>query len=260
MLRGIREVPTKASSTKPVQPEREEVSVATLTAPDAYTGALHALLTHLQEVGFEGAPKSYGWDDRGRHLVEFIAGIRADHTNAPLDALQPARIGAFMREMHDALANFTPPADAVWFTGLPNSGEELIIHQDIAPSNLVWTDDGRLVAIDWDAAAPGTRMWDVAYAVHTCVPISPRAGSAEDAAFGLRKFVNGYSMSDEDRDTLVEVLSARSERMYEYLDTQRLSGQSPWVELWDRGVGIVWKRDAMWIREHEPVWRDALLG
>jgi hypothetical protein len=235
---------------------REEVS---MHAPDPYTAGIHALLTHLEAVGFRGAPRSFGWDDQGRHLVEWIHGTRADHPAAPDEALDPRTIGAFMREMHDALASFVPPADVRWFEGIPAPGADLVIHQDIAPSNIVVTPDGRLVAIDWDAAAPGTRLWDIAQAVHAFAPLSRGGLEPEASAERLARFAEGYRMDELQRAQLLPLLSARSERMYEYLDGMRVTGESPWIELWERGVGAVWKSDAQWIREHETHWREALL-
>ncbi|WP_297083512.1 phosphotransferase [uncultured Demequina sp.] len=232
----------------------------TLEAPDPYTGAIHALLTHLESVGFRGAPRSFGWDGEGRHLVEWVDGTRCDHPEAPADALDPVRVGAFMREMHDALATFEPPADAQWFEGLPGPGGDLVIHQDIAPSNLVIAGDGRLVAIDWDAAAPGTRLWDIAHAIHAIAPLHGEGFDLPSQAARLAGFADGYGLTEDQREELLPLLALRSERMYEYLAQMRATGQSPWLELWERGVGAVWEADAKWIRDHEPQWRDALLG
>ena len=50
----------------------------------------------------------------------------------------------------------------------------IIAHQDLAPWNLVIGD--RWAFIDWDTAAPGTRLWDLAYAVHGFVPLSADPG------------------------------------------------------------------------------------
>jgi Ser/Thr protein kinase RdoA (MazF antagonist) len=135
----------------------------------------------------------------------------------------------------------------------------MIIHQDISPSNIVVTPDGRLVAIDWDAAAPGTRLWDIAHAAHAFAPLARGGLDPESAADRLRRFADGYGLSEAQRAELLPLLAARSERMYEYLDAMRVTGESPWIELWERGVGTVWKSDAQWIRENEPHWRDALL-
>ncbi len=241
--------------TRPIK--REAVSVQ---APDPYSAATHALLTHLEEVGFQGAPRSFGWDAEGHHLVEWVEGLRADHPLAPDEALDPKRIGAFMREMHDALASFVPPPDVQWFEGLAGPGAEMIIHQDISPSNILVTPDGALIAIDWDAAAPGTRLWDIAHAAHAFAPLCKGGLDAEAAADRLARFADGYGLTEQQRVELLPLLAARSERMYEYLDAMRVTGESPWIELWERGVGIVWKSDAQWIRENEPHWRGALLA
>ncbi|WP_084075369.1 phosphotransferase [Demequina sp. NBRC 110052] len=247
--------PTPASGTR-----RLGGHEVRLQAPDPYTGALHALLMHLESVGFRGAPRSFGWDDAGRHLVEYVPGIRADSGRAPDRALDPTRIGAFLRDMHDALESFEPPADAQWFAGLPAPGDDLIVHQDIAPSNIVIREDGSLVAIDWDAAAPGTRLWDLAHAAHSFAPLYSADTDLADAAGRLRALIDGYRLDAAGREELLPLLAMRSERMYEYLADMVGTGESPWIELWDRGVGAVWHRDAVWIRAHEADWRRALLG
>lgn len=243
----------------PALPARIGHGDVRIVAPDPYTGALHALLLHLEDEGFTGAPRSFGWDDQGRHLVEYVPGMRADHPDAPEQALEPARIGRFLRAMHDALESFEPPADAKWFDGIPAPGGDLIVHHDIAPSNIVLREDGSLVAIDWDAAGPGTRLWDLAYAAHSFVPLYRQGADALGSARRLRLLVDGYGLTVAQREELVPLLAARSQRMYDYLDVMRTTGQSPWVELWQRGVGTVWRSDAQWIADHEGLWRDALL-
>src|SRR3979490_123534 len=39
-----------------------------------WTPAVHALLTHLHEAGFRGAPRPLGIDDRGREILTFVPG------------------------------------------------------------------------------------------------------------------------------------------------------------------------------------------
>jgi hypothetical protein len=242
------------------EPERIGHRDVRVIAPDPYSGALHALLLHLERVGFTGAPRSFGWDDKGRHLVEFVPGLRADHHDAPEGALEPRRLGAFLREMHDALDSFVPPDYSRWFEGIPSPGKDLIVHQDIAPSNIVLRADGSLVAIDWDAAGPGTRLWDLAYACHSFSPLYRAGADVASASERLRELVDGYGLDDAQREELVPLLAMRSQRMYEYLDHMRATGRSPWIELWQRGIGTVWKSDAQWIRDNADTWRWALMG
>lgn len=245
------------ASAKP--PERIGHREVRHFAPDPYSGALHALLLHLEKVGFTGAPRSFGWDDKGRHLVEYVAGLRADHLDAPDGALEPHRIGEFVRQMHDALDGFVPPDSARWFEGIPSPGTDLIVHQDITPSNIVLRADGSLVAIDWDAAGPGTRLWDLAYACHSFAPLYRDGADLASSSQRLRQLVDGYGLDDAQRAEMVPLLATRSQRMYEYLRRMRHTGRSPWIELWQNGVGTVWKSDAEWIQENADTWYSALM-
>lgn len=38
------------------------------------TPAVHAVLGHLEAVGFDGAPRSWGTDDEGRQMLSYLRG------------------------------------------------------------------------------------------------------------------------------------------------------------------------------------------
>lgn len=40
------------------------------------------------------------------------------------------------------------------------------------PWDLVAADESRWAFIDWDAVGPGSRLWDVAHALHGFIPLS----------------------------------------------------------------------------------------
>src|SRR5690606_10265 len=73
-------------------------------------------LTHLHAVGLPAAPRPLGLDERGREVLAFVPGetVWPDRFAAvePPDRL--ARVGRLVRQLHDAVAGFTPPPDAVW--------------------------------------------------------------------------------------------------------------------------------------------------
>jgi hypothetical protein len=100
----------------------------------------------------------------------------------------------------------------------------------------------------------------LAYAAHSFTPLYQADADVADASRRLRGLVDGYGLDDEARKQLVPLLSMRSQRMYDYLEKMRATGVSPWTDLWDRGIGTVWKADARWIRENSDVWERALLG
>lgn len=207
------------------------------------TPAVHALLEHLYSVGFRGAPRSFGVDDAGRHVLEYVPGPTAE--GEPTD---PAVVGRLARDLHDALADWVPPPDAVWACPIPADGADLVIHNDLAPWNLVVGTD-RLVVVDWDSAAPGTRTWDLAYLAIGLVPLRPSTPVA-DAAARLHALADGYGLDDEGRERLVRALPARARSMYDLLARGHADGEEPWARLWTEGHGEFWRRDAAWCEAH----------
>lgn len=146
-----------------------------------WTPAVHALLGHRHAAGFHGAPRPVGLDERGREVLTFIPGVVAWPDNARLldhdDHLR--RVARLIREFHDAVEGFQPPPDAGWQNLIPAEGTGIIAHHDLTPWNLVIGAD-QWAFIDWDTAAPGSRLWDLAYALHGFVPL--RASPALRAA------------------------------------------------------------------------------
>src|SRR5687767_680284 len=39
-----------------------------------WTSSVHALLQHLEDVGFDGAPRALGFDDQDREVLSFLPG------------------------------------------------------------------------------------------------------------------------------------------------------------------------------------------
>ncbi|HYS31580.1 MAG TPA: aminoglycoside phosphotransferase family protein [Streptosporangiaceae bacterium] len=138
-----------------------------------WTPAVHALLGYLHTVGFHGAPRPLGIDEHGREILTFIPGTVAWPGNFilldPDDRLR--RVARLIREFHDAVTGFRAPPDAQWQVLIPAEGTGIIAHHDLAPWNLII---GRQLwaFVDWDTAGPGSRLWDVAYAMHGFVPLS----------------------------------------------------------------------------------------
>jgi hypothetical protein len=52
----------------------ERVGETVHRSTSSWTQAVHALLAHLELVGFEGAPRVLGFDSEGREVLSFIAG------------------------------------------------------------------------------------------------------------------------------------------------------------------------------------------
>jgi Ser/Thr protein kinase RdoA (MazF antagonist) len=223
----------------------------------AATPAVHALLDHLARAGFDGAPRSLGRDELGRHVLEYVPGRMAD-TMAPMSDAELRRLGRLIRRFHDAVEDFQPPPDARWHVVIPPNRRDLVCHNDLAPWNLV-RDGDRWVFIDWDGAGPGSRLWDLAYAAHGFVPLHARGDPAVDAS-RLRALVDGYGLDAPGRQALPALIGQHVRGMYELLRTSARSGAQPWARLWAEGHGDHWGPAADYIEVHVDIWTAALAG
>ena len=165
-------------------------------ATGPWSPGVHALLRHLEQEGFGGAPRVHGHDEHGREILDFLPGDVA-HPPLPDYALTDAAIeGAarLLRRYHDATANFHPVEGTVW--RLTVEGErEVMLHNDAAPYNTIFREGQPVAFFDFDFATPGPRAWDVAYAAYTWAPLyrwEASEGRWPEAIRRLGVFLRGY--------------------------------------------------------------------
>lgn len=225
-----------------------------------WTPAVHALLDHLHAVGFSAAPRPLGLDEQGREVLRWVPGRTPYPDTTPLDPpSQLAAVARLVRDFHDAVAGFVPPPEPRWNALVPADGDEIIAHHDLAPWNVVLHGDA-LTLLDWDCAAPGTRLWDVAYALHGFLPLSAEPGQQHpDTVARLRLFVDVYGLDQAERVALVPMLARRAWSMHDFLRVQAKAGAEPWSRLWREGHGAAWSADAEWTARRQETWRAALL-
>src|ERR1700761_6906553 len=76
------------------------------------TSSVEALLEHLFEVGFRGAPRTLGRDEKGRYVLEYVPGATQEPSSYTSEEL--GRVGGLIREFHEAAKSFVPPSGAQW--------------------------------------------------------------------------------------------------------------------------------------------------
>jgi len=207
----------------------------------------------IRAVGVD-APTPLGRDDAGRQILEFVPGELA--MNGPrLSSSQLRRVGAMVRAIHDASAGFTRDAEDIWETAIAAPGDELICHNDLAPWNLIIGD--RWMFIDWDAAAPSTRLWDLAYAAQAFA-LSEPTRSVQESAADLAVFVAGYEADAAMRAELPVAMAARTEAMYALLHSSHDAGIEPWASMFVSGHGDHWRNATHYVKSHRDEWAAAL--
>ncbi|MEV8377143.1 phosphotransferase [Kribbella sp. NPDC056861] len=224
----------------------------------AQTAGVEAVLGHLAEKQFGGAPRALGRDERGRQVLEYVPGAVAD-TLPPLSLAELRRVGRLIRELHDAMADFEAPSEVAWDVLVPDpAGGELICHNDLAPWNLV-RDDQRWVFIDWDNVGPTSRLWDLGYAATAFVPFAA-GGDVQADSLRLRALVDGYGLDLQQRREFPARIAARTWGSYELLVRGDRTGEQPWARLYGEGHGDYWGPAAAYVEEHHDAWVAALVS
>lgn len=232
--------------------ERVGDTIRRTTGP--WTPAVHALLRHLEASGFDAAPRVLGIDERGREILTYTEGGEATWSDEELHA-----VGRLVRRYHDAVASFVPPPGVQWQALLDTPPEhEVVCHNDLSPWNTVYRDGTPISLIDWDLAAPGPRLWDLAWAVYRYVPLfdddsCSRLGiPVQPRAPRVRVFCDAYGL--EERNLLFEGVCARIDAMVESARVWGEAGRPGWRDVWRDTRGRQWLAGREYVASHAREW------
>jgi Ser/Thr protein kinase RdoA (MazF antagonist) len=220
-----------------------------------WTPAVHALLDHLDAVGFDAAPRALGTDADGREVVTYAAGdvVWPDHFELLESDQALAEIAQLIRRYHDVAAAFVPPAEAQWWdlAADPTGTNELVCHNDLAPWNLVRGSNGDWTFIDWDLAAPGRRSWDLGWALLSFIPLTPDRPLDDDAIVRrLRVFMAAYGAPEE----LESALAGAAERGAHEAARIRVQAEESIVKLREEGHAKIWASAADLVAANATRW------
>lgn len=220
--------------------------------PGTWTSAVHNLLRHLEAAGFEGAPRVLGFDEKGREVLTYVEG-QTGHSSLRDVSSDGSLVGVarLARRYHDAVAGFHAPPDATWqFTvGAPKEGD-VICHNDLAPYNTVFDGVRPIAFIDWDFAAPGPRIWDVAYALWRFAPLYGEEifGPPQERARRMALFCDAYGLAE--RNHLLDTIERRQRVLYDTLEAWGRAGVPGFAAMWREGHGDGILRDIAYLRLH----------
>lgn len=206
-----------------------------------WTPVVQELLHHVRGRGFDLAPEPLGLDDAGREVLRFIPGA-AVGSGQPWPAWAWSddllgEAGRAARRYHDAVTSFRPPGAVAWRSGTRAlEGGEIVCHNDFAPYNVV-TSGGRLRGlIDWDFAAPGTPLWEVAFMAWQWAPLHHPAlaellgwTQPDAVARRVRLLCDAYGL--EDRSALMDTVVQRVDASRRGILTGASAGDETFLEL-----------------------------
>jgi hypothetical protein len=235
----------------------------------AHSGTIHALLLHLRQQGFEGAPLPLGFAGGGRERLAFIPGDVPIPPYPAWSLTETALASAaeLLRRFHDATAGFVSPPGASWNRELadPSPRAEIVCHNDVCPENIVYRDGAAVALLDFDFAAPGRRVFDVAAFARMVVPLEAPEDAARSGRGGLdpvarlRVVADAYGLAAADRPELLEAVGGQIAAGGEFVRRRVEAGEAAFIEMWNATGGAQrYERRRTWFAEQRQRFVDAL--
>ncbi|MEU0969288.1 phosphotransferase [Streptomyces sp. NPDC005917] len=188
------------------------------------------LLRLLEASGWAGAPRYLGVDDEGREVLSYVDGHVAWEPRQPAAVSSDeslVTVARLVREFHDLTA------------GTPLAGDQQVVcHNDLSPKNTVYqlcSGELRPTAfIDWDLAAPGERIHDIAHVCWQYLDLGPSVTDVEKTARRMRLIVDSYGLSARQR--LVSTILWWQDRCWRGIENQADAGDVAMTQLRDAGA------------------------
>jgi Phosphotransferase enzyme family len=232
--------------------------------------ALHAYLLALKEHGFDAAPTPVGLTADGREQLTFIPGDVAlpPFPNWAMTKAALESVGSLLRRLHETSAAVAVDTHAEWPWDLADpEGGTMLCHNDVCPDNVVFRDGRATALIDFDLAAPGRPLWDVAMTARYWVPMldpgsaAPFYPSGLDAPARLRILADSYGLSAGDRAELPGVIYHATEVCRAFVAGRVADGDPVYLQaLAERGGWERWDRMQTWLVDHRRTFTAALLN
>ena len=227
---------------------------------------IHALLKHLEGKGYEYAPKYLGIDDKGREILSFIEG---EAGNYPLKTYMWSEdvlrgIAKMLRLYHEAVSDFSFDDDWQAIDNTPQQAE-VLCHNDFAMYNIIFQNERPVGIIDFDVAGPGPRLWDIAYTLYTCVPLSrlylTETGEAvhyhsvHDAPRIKNRVASFFDAYGEGiAENYIEMILLRLEGLCKTITRRASEGDLAFQKMVEQGHLEHYQNDMTFISEHRKEW------
>jgi aminoglycoside phosphotransferase (APT) family kinase protein len=220
-------------------------------SPGVRAEFVHRLLRHFERHGWAGAPRVLGLDEQGRESLTYVAGhvawrSAAERVNSIESLVHAARL---VRQFHDLTAGTTLAGE-----------HEVVCHNDLSPRNTVYREGGGqllpVAFLDWDLAAPGARVHDVAHMCWQYLDLGPTVDDLSRTSRRLRVMCDAYGAVDRGR--VVETILWWQDRCWRGIEAAATAGDVAMIRLRDAGTARSVRDAYEWVLAHRVELEKAL--
>jgi hypothetical protein len=238
-----------------------------LRPSNPFSATIHSYLRALRSTGFQGASLPVEIGNDGRERLTYMEG---DVPVPPFPAWAQsdkalASITRLIRSFHEASRRVGIPPGP-WSTEMADpEGGPIIGHNDICLENVVFRDGEAVSLPDFDFAAPGRPIYDLAAFARMCVPIDDNLSSARlgwgpvDRPARLRLVADIYGLNDSGRFELLDHLDRSMQRGGEFIQRRVEAGDPNFIRMLEEMGGMErYDRRRRWWEANRSAFDDAL--
>lgn len=232
-----------------------------LRPSNPHSPAIHRFLSSLRDAGFDAASRPVGFDDDGRERLVFIEGdvpLTPYPRWAQADSAL-ASVASLIRRLHDASRSFDPTGSA-WSGEMADPAGGLILcHNDVCLENVVFREGLACGLLDFDFAAPGRPVYDLAQFARMCVPVDDDINARRlgwepaDRPARLRLVADVYGLDGAGRGDLLRIMSDSIVRGGAFMRRRLEAGDPNFTKQWNDmgGAERFDRRRRWWVEEQE---------
>lgn len=231
-----------------------------------WTKDVHCFLQFLHEQGANFVPKVYGINGNNEEIVSFMPGNVFNYP-LPEKLLQDSMIvsaAKLLLEFHKYSANYTSNItnNEQWM--LPAiSPIEVMCHGDFAPYNVTIIENEAVGMIDFDTLHPGSKMWDIVYAVYRWVPLkNPKSpdsyGDLKDQIRKTKLFLDTYGVDTESKNSFVSILIRRLNSLIDFIRLEASNGNENFQMNIEEGHLQLYLDDIQYLKYNEAEITDGI--
>jgi Phosphotransferase enzyme family len=244
------------------------VGAHVLRPSSPHSGSVHSFLRAVRQAGFEGAPSPVGIDEDGRERLVFIDGEVpvAPYPDWSQSDIALASIARLLRGLHDAARGFDPQGLSWDDTLADPVGGSMVCHNDVELSNVVFRGGIAVALLDFEFAAPGRSVYDLAHLARLCVPIEDDVDQVRlgwrpaDRPARLRVVADAYGLDGAGRAELLTAIDDAIDRIEAAVRRSVEAGDPNSVALWNRTGGRErYDRRRRWWTDHHDHFAAALV-
>ncbi len=197
---------------------------------------VHTLLQFLQKKNFSYSPKFLGINEQGQEILSFIQGeVPRRKILTDNQLILSIKI---LRAFHDCAS----------LSDLCN-GHETICHNDFASWNVIFQNEEPVGMIDFDEAAPGRRIDDVAYFIWTFLDLGNEEFTTEDQIRKTNMLCETYQLKNK-QDLTIAFLKQQNRILEKRKNIVTNSSNSNLVEFSKGAIQRI-ESSIKWVKENQ---------